>query len=187
MLTHKGTQELKTDRLTMRRFRPEDAKEMYNNWAKDERVCKFLTWDPHESEEATKQLLEYWCKDYEKPDWYQWAIVYDGKVIGSLAVVEFSEKNESAELGYCIGYEYWGMGIMSESVQAVIDFLFSEVGLNRITICHAVKNPASGRVAQKCGLVLEGIHKEEFKSRSGEYLDIAHYGIVRKDYKKLIK
>ncbi len=187
MLTHKGTQELKTERLTLRRFRPEDAKEMYNNWAKDERVCKFLTWDPHESEEATKQLLEYWCKGYENPDWYQWAIVYDGKVIGNIAVVELSAKSESAELGYCISFDYWGMGFMSESVQAVIDFLFSEIGLNRITICHAVKNPASGRVAQKCGLTLEGIHKEEFKSRWGEYLDIAHYGIVRKDYEKLIK
>lgn len=72
---------------------------------------------------------------------------------------------------------------MSEAVKAVIDFLFSEVGLNRITICHAVKNPASGKVAQKCGLSLEGINKEEFHSRFGEFLDMAHYGIVRKDYK----
>ena len=43
MLTHKGTQELKTARLTLRKFTPEDAAAMYNNWAKDERVCKYLT------------------------------------------------------------------------------------------------------------------------------------------------
>ena len=158
---------------------------MYHNWAKDERVCKFLTWDPHESEKATEDLLNIWCKNYEKPDWYQWAIVFGDKVIGSIAVVEFSENNNSAELGYCIGFDYWGKGIMSEAVQSVIDFLFSQVGLNRITIGHALKNPASGRVAQKCGLSLEGICKEEFKARSGEYLDMAHYAIVRKDYEKL--
>lgn len=185
MLTHKGTQEIKTERLTLRRFRPEDAKDMYNNWAKDERVCKFLTWDPHESEEATKQLLSVWCKDYEKPDWYQWAITYKGNPVGSIAVVKFSENDSSAEIGYCIGHDYWGKGIMTESAKAVIRFLFEEVGVNRITICHAVKNPASGRVAQKCGLSFEGIHKEEFKSRWGEYLDLAHYAITAKDYKKV--
>lgn len=98
MFTHKGTQELRTERLILRKFTPEDYKEMYNNWAKDERVCKFLTWNPHESEEATKSLLEIWCKDYEKPDWYQWAIVYNGKLTGSIAVVEFSEKTNPPSL-----------------------------------------------------------------------------------------
>lgn len=184
MLTHKGTQELKTERLTLRKFRPEDAHDMYHNWAKDERVCQFLTWDPHESVEATEQLLKLWCRDYENPEWYQWAIIYKDKVIGSIAVVRVSNENDCIEIGYCIGFDYWGKGIMTESVQAVIDFLFTQAGVNRIEICHAVKNPASGRVAQKCGLSLEGIHKEEFKSRWGEYLDIAHYAIVRNNYEK---
>lgn len=184
MLTHKGTQELKTQRITLRKFTPEDAYDMYHNWAKDERVCKFLTWDPHQSVEATEQLLRIWCKDYENPEWYQWAIDLEGKVIGSISVVHVSNENDYVEIGYCIGFDYWGKGIMTESVKAVTDFLFAQVGVNRIEICHAVKNPASGKVAQKCGFELEGIHKEEFKSRFGEYLDIAHYAIVRKDYKK---
>lgn len=185
MLTHKGTQEIRTDRLTLRKFTPEDAYDMYHNWAKDERVCRFLTWDPHESVEATEELLTIWCKDYEKSDWYQWAITYGETIIGSISVVKFSEENDSAEIGYCIGHDYWGKGIMTESVQAVIDFLFTQVGINRIEICHAVKNPASGRVAQKCGLSFEEIHKAEFKSRWGEHLDMAHYAIERKDYEKL--
>lgn len=187
MLTHKGTQKLKTERLILRQFRPEDAHDMYHNWAKDERVCRFLTWTPHESEEATEHLLGIWCKDYEKPDWYQWAIVFENKVVGSISVVRISNENELAELGYCIGFDYWGKGIMTESTKAVMDFLFTQVGVHRIEICHAAKNPASGRVAQKCGLTFEGIHKEEFKSRWGEYLDMVHYGIVRKDYEKIKK
>ena len=135
--------------------------------------------------DTTAQLLNVWCKDYEKPDWYQWAIVFGKEVIGSIAVVKFSEDDNSAEISYCIGYDYWGKGIMTESAKAVIDFLFTETGVNRITICHALQNPASGRVAQKCGLTFEGIHKKEFKARWGEYLDMAHYGIVRKDYEKI--
>lgn len=184
MLTHKGTQTIKTERLLLRKFTPDDAQAMFNNWAKDERVTKFLTWPPHENIETTQYVLGLWCADYQKDDWYQWAIEFNGEVVGSISVVRYSEGNDSAELGYCLGYDYWGKGIMTEAASAVIDFLFSQVNVNRIVICHAVRNPASGKVALKCGLTYEGTHREEFKSLWGEYLDICCYGVVRKDLKK---
>ena len=73
---------------------------------------------------------------------------------------------------------------MSEAAKAVIDYLFKEVGVNRIDISHAVKNPASGRVAQKCGLTYEGTKREFFKASSGEFLDVSYYGILRSEWKK---
>ena len=182
MLTHKGTKTIKTERLILRKFEVADAKAMYHNWAKDERVTKFLTWPPHESEKATEELLKLWCADYKKDNYYQWVITLDSIPVGSISVVDFSENHEHAELGYCLGYDYWRKGIMPEAVNAVINFLFSEAGFNRITICHAVKNPASGAVARKCGLAYEGTKKEEFKSHSGEFLDIAFYGITKKEW-----
>ena len=81
-----------------------------------------------------------------------------------------SEKCEYAELGYCIGYAFWN------------NYLFSQVGVNRIGISHAVKNPASGRVAQKCGLTYEGTKREYFKTRTGEFLDMAEYGILKREW-----
>ena len=81
---------------------------------------------------------------------------YEGMPIGNISVVRLSEKSEYAELGYCMGYAYWNKGLMPEAAKAVIDFLFSEVGGNHVGISHAVKNPASGKVAQKCGLTFAG-------------------------------
>lgn len=184
MLTHKGTQTIETERLILRKFRLDDAQAMFDNWANDPRVTRFLTWEPHGTPENTRQVLEIWCNSYEDLRSYQWAIEYDGKIIGSICAVKVDERDESAELGYCMGYDYWNKGIMSEAVGAIIDFLFGEVGFNRIEIAHAVKNPGSGRVAQKCGLTYEGTKREEFKSRSGEFLDIAFYGILKKDWEK---
>lgn len=182
MLTHKGTKSLKTDRLTLRRFTPDDAQEMYDNWAKDERVTRFLTWLPHPSPEHTRQLLEVWCAEYEKSDYYNWVIEYESKAIGNISVVRISERDEWVELGYCIGCNYWNKGIMTEAAGAVIDFLFSEVNINRVSIFHAVKNPGSGRVAQKCGLTFEGTKREYFRSTSGEFLDICDYGITKHEW-----
>lgn len=68
-----------------------------------------------------------------------------------------------------------------KAVQAVIDFLFAEVGVNRIEIAHAVKNPASGKVTQKCGLTYEGTKRKSFKTDDGEYLDVAYHSILRRE------
>ncbi|MBQ7033127.1 MAG: GNAT family N-acetyltransferase [Clostridia bacterium] len=182
MITHKGTKTLYTKRLILRHFTVEDAADMYKNWASSEEVTRFLTWQPHSSPEATKYVLGLWCSDYEKPDTYNWAIEYEERPIGSIGVVRFDTQSEHAELGYCMGTAFWNRGLMSEAAQAVIDYLFAEVSVNRIGISHAVKNPASGRVAQKCGLTYEGTKRAYFKSNAGEFLDISDYGILRSDW-----
>ncbi len=84
-----------------------------------------------------------------------------------------------------MGYAYWNKGFMPEAAKAVIDYLFSEIGVNRVGISHAVKNPASGRVAQKYGLTFEGTKREYLKTSTGEFLDISDYGIIRSEWKKL--
>lgn len=182
MLTHIGTQEIKTERLLLRRFTQNDAKPMFDTWANDERVTRFLTWEPHGTLDVTEYIVDLWVKDYEKENNYQWAIEFEGKLIGSIGVTSTDENSERVEIGYCIGHNFWGKGIMSEATKAVIDFLFKEVNVNRVTIEHAIKNPASGKVAQKCGLTYEGTKREHFKCASGEFLDIAIYSIIRKEW-----
>lgn len=183
MLNHKGTQEIKTKRLTLRRFTIEDAQAMFDNWANDERVTRFLTWGAHGCIDVTKFVLSDWCNSYEKDDFYNWAIEFEGKVIGSIGCVDTNENSQRGEIGYCIGYDFWGKGITSEAAKAVIDYLLNDVGYNRIEIAHAKKNPASGKVALKCGLTYEGTKRQYFKALNGEFLDIAFYSILKSDPK----
>lgn len=94
MLKHRGTITLYTDRLLLRRFTPEDATDMFANWANDPDVTRYLSWLPHQDIEVTKKILSSWLSLYERPNYYNWAIVpkRNGKVIGSISVVETSEK-----------------------------------------------------------------------------------------------
>lgn len=183
MVTHKGTLYICTPRLQLRRFEISDSKDMYENWANDERVTRFLTWKPHKSHDETKVLLENWSTAYKSNEVYNWVMEYRGKAIGSISVVRLDSKHESADLGYCMGYDFWNKGLMTEAAGAVINFLFKEVGLNRIVIEHAVKNPASGKVAEKCGMTLEGTKRQAFL-KNGEYHDINTWSILRSDLKK---
>lgn len=71
---------------------------------------------------------------------------------------------------------------MSEAANAVIDYLFSEIGVNRVGISHDTENPGSGKVAQKCGMTYEGTKREYLKTSTGKFVDIADYGILRSEW-----
>ncbi|HIV12368.1 MAG TPA: N-acetyltransferase, partial [Candidatus Pullilachnospira stercoravium] len=64
MLTQKGTKTLYTKRLVLRRFTMEDVQPMFDTWANDLRVTRFLTWEPHGTPEVTGRLMAQWCADY---------------------------------------------------------------------------------------------------------------------------
>lgn len=60
--------ELETERLRLRALRPDDAQAIYDGWASDPEVTRYLTWNPHESTEQTQSIMDYWLAEYEKED-----------------------------------------------------------------------------------------------------------------------
>ncbi|MDR0936099.1 MAG: GNAT family N-acetyltransferase [Oscillospiraceae bacterium] len=182
-MSHKGTVKLKTKRLILRKFEIADAEAMYGNWAGDPEVTKYLTWQTHSGVEATKQLLSEWLLEYSKPDHYNWAIVLKtpGEPIGSISVVNVDDRVNYAEIGYCLGQNWWNKGYMTEALTAVIKFLFEQVGANRIAAVHDANNPISGKVMLKCGLKYEGLHRQDGRNNQG-ICDLAEYAILAEDY-----
>ena len=186
MVTHKGTQIIETERLILRRFRLEDAQAMYDRWASDPEVTRFLTWPPHASADSTRQLLALWEKGYEKIDNYQWAITVkaqDDLPIGSIAVVSSDDAVRKAEVGYCIGCAWWHQGITSEALAGVIGFLFEDVGMERVEARHDVNNPNSGKVMEKCGMRKEGVMRRADRNNQG-IVDCCIHAILRDEWKK---
>ena len=181
-MEHLGTIKLETERLVLRRFRLDDAMDMYRNWASDPEVTKFLTWPTYDKPEMANDILKLWESNYEKQDFYQWAIELKaiGQPIGSISVVRLNDQVQSAEIGYCIGRAWWRKGITSEALERVIQFLFDDVGMNRIEARHDVNNPGSGKVMQKCGMQLEGIHRQADWNNQG-ICDEARYAILKSD------
>lgn len=186
MITHKGTQTIETSRLILRRAVIEDAQPMFDNWASDPEVTKYLTWPAHETIDVTKRVIDSWIGGYARVDFYQWIIAFkeDGaRPIGSISVVSQDDRIGKAEIGYCIGKAWWHRGIMTEALQAVMDYLFDEVGMNRIEARHDPNNPHSGGVMKKCGMKYEGTARQDDRNNQG-ICDAARYAILRRDRKK---
>jgi len=184
MLIHKGTHQIETERLILRRFKPSDAEYMFRNWATDSEVSKFLSWNPHKNLNETNQIVDIWINDYAKKNRYNWAIELKGfhEIIGQISLVGLNEKYYSCEIGYSVGRFFWGKGIMTEALKAVISYLFSDIGMNRIEAKYNTLNPASGRVMQKAGMVHEGILRQVQIDKYGDFYDLAVYSILKSEY-----
>ena len=185
-MKHLGTVTLETERLILRKTLEDDYEPMFRNWANDERVTKYMTWAPYESAEQLKNTYhQYLLESQKKPDFYDWKIVLKktNEPIGAISVVSMREDIKSAEIGYCLGFNWWHKGITTEAFRRVIQFLFEEVEVNRICATHDPRNPHSGDVMKKCGLQYEGTLRQAGQNMQG-ICDVAHYAILKEDYFK---
>ena len=86
-----------------------------------------------------------------------------------------------AEMGYWVGVPYWRRGYCTEAVAVVLEYAFRERELNRIYAVHFKRNPASGRVMQKNGMVYEGCLRQHVQKWDA-YEDLVQYGILRDEW-----
>ena len=173
---------LETEDLVLRKPRMKDAGDIFR-YASDEEVARYVLWDPHRSVGETRSFIHDLRSRIRAGFPSSWAVELrgSGKVIGTIGFVWYSPENRSAELGYSFSREYWNHGYATQALSAVIDCLFRSVPVNRLEAQHDVRNPASGRVMQKCGLVQEGVLRNRIVNK-GEYVDTALWSILRSDW-----
>ena len=173
--------ELETERLYLRRFRLEDARQVFENYANDPEVTKYVTWPAHKDISTTEEYLRYVVDEYAKPETYRWAIILKdtGELVGAIDTVDDFPDIKSCEIGYVLGRKWWHQHIMSEAAFAVTRYLLDE-GYNRIEACHDVLNVHSGDVMKKIGMHFEGILRKRRVNNRG-IVDIAMYSLLKDD------
>lgn len=141
---------LETDRLILRPYDITDAYDMYNNWASDEEVTKYVTWDIHKSIDDTIAIIEYWLLQYDIPERINFVIEHKEtkEAIGSIDVVGYIEG--MPVIGYCIGRKYWNNGLTTEACKKVLEYLF-RIGHKVVRIDAVRENIGSNKVIMKCG------------------------------------
>lgn len=165
MLNHKGTQEIRTKRLLLRRVREEDYKDMYQYMHKDE-VARYVTWEVHKSPDITKAVCKYWSEEYADNTRYNWAIELEGKAVGNIDVVKIVDT--TAYMGWQLDSTYWNKGFITEAAAAVRDYLFSEIGIDAIEASHIQANIASGKVMQKLAMTMLPTEKSLYYKLEGK-------------------
>lgn len=148
---------IETERIILRAFKEEDLNDFYE-YASVEGVGEMAGWLHHKSISESKKILEMFIT-HDKT----FAIVYkeNNKVIGSIGIEEYEMEDKLSEfnnyrgreIGFVLSKDYWGRGLMPETVKAVIDYLFNKLDLDFLLCGHFNYNTQSKRVQEKCGFV----------------------------------
>ena len=173
-----------TSRLTLRPFRMADAEANFKNWDGDPHVAEFMLWDPSKTvEDSRNRISEFLRDNTPEKGFYVYAITESGtdEPIGCVMLGWIDTDHHSGELVYMLSPTAQGKGYMTEAVSALLDFAFGKLELNRVQADCFLRNPASARVMQKCGMLYEGLMRGLYLGKKG-YEDLYVYAILRRDW-----
>jgi RimJ/RimL family protein N-acetyltransferase len=140
-------------RVRLRAPRIEDAEAVFEAFASDAEVTRYLSWRPHTDVAETRRVI---TEFYNVGDHTAWLIEWreSGEIVGVCGTTRLS--GHAVELGYCLGRQWWGRGIMTEVVSVLLDAIRRGGRIYRVAAsCHP-DNAASAAVLRRSGLTFEG-------------------------------
>jgi RimJ/RimL family protein N-acetyltransferase len=145
---------LETTRLVLTVPAAGDAPSIFERYASDADVTRFLGWRQHQSLSETEKFLDFSAREWKRAPAGPYLIRsrQDASLLGAtgLSVQDSGE----AVTGYVLAKDAWGKGYATEALQAMVDTARS-IGLRRLTACCHTEHRASQRVLEKCGFVRE--------------------------------
>ena len=152
---------IETERLLLREITPDDKEEMFRLHSNPE-VQKYTGEPPFESLEEMEEAIRARTNNYKKYGYGRWAtFLKDGiQFVGWAGLAYLPELNE-IDLGYRFLPEYWGLGIATEASEAILEYGFNVLGLERIIAIAMKENKASIRVMEKVGMEFDKLAPNE--------------------------
>ena len=147
---------LETTRLLLRLPVLDDTDAVFQKYAQDQVVTKYLIWRPHENINVTRDFIRRCVQCWKDETAFPWIVVRknDDELVGML---ELRIAESRADLGYAIAREYWGNGYATEITKSVIEWAMAQENIFRVWATCDVENLASARVLEKAGMQREGI------------------------------
>jgi len=148
--------ELKTKRLLLRKLKKSDIQEIFSIRSNDT-VNKYIERKKPKDLKQAKEFIKETLEGIKNNKWIYWAISLKDypKLIGTICLWNFSNKNKNAEIGFELSPEYHGKGIMNEAVINVIDFGFKKIKLDVIEAFVHKDNLKSIRILKKNNFILD--------------------------------
>jgi ribosomal-protein-alanine N-acetyltransferase len=172
---------LETERLVLRAVTPADAEAMFRIM-RDPRVTRYFGSPPMMSPDEAVQRVDHIVQAFREQTGVRWAITQRGnsQLLGTCGYWRLVKPHFWAEIGYELAPEYWGRGIMTEAIGAVLQFGFTTMALHRVEAQIHPANIGSRRVLEKLGFVQEGYFRENYYEAAEEqFTDTAVFSLLQ--------
>jgi len=173
---------LVTERLILRDLRHSDAADVLT-FRGDPIVQKYDDPAIHTETEALAFIDELQV-EYKDQEGISWAVALKKQdvVIGAFGLHHWNQYHRRAEAGYGLARAYWGEGIGSEALRAIVKFGFEQMNLNRIYARTIADNHESVKLLERLGFQREGTQRKHSWEDDGTFHDSAIYGILAHEF-----
>ena len=174
---------LYTPRLCLRELTRADIPLYFERIGSSPEVTKYMLFQPHRDISESVASIEKALGRYREGRCYRFCIALrdTDELIGVIEPLRFNESDNSCSFAYMLAQEFWGQGYGTEALRAVLDFLFGEMGMERVEADHMAENAASGAVMRKAGMVCTGREPAKYE-KNGILHDAVCYAITRQQW-----
>jgi len=168
------------ENVKLRIVNPDDAENLYQQIEKTRsQLAKYMPWgESTKSVEDERKFLTYCQGRIADKKLLALSIWINGEPVGMIDLHNIDLDNSHAEVGYWLGGEYQGNGVMTDCLQKLLEIGFDELKLHKIKLLAEQVNKSSNAVAVKVGFKLEGQLKNEIHS-NGKFHDANLYGLIK--------
>ena len=147
-----GTVELWTERLILRRYRPEDADDLYHYLGTDPEMYKYSGWNPYATLEMAQKTVQRFIDSYDGEHAYSWVMDIDDVIVGTIGAYDL--KDNHIEVGFSVVPGWQGRGLATTALKKILEYLTRNEGIPCVTAWCAAENIGSQRVLEKAGMKL---------------------------------
>lgn len=150
-----------------------------------ESLREWLPWiDFTRTVEDSRNFIAGTLQQFSQNNGFQAGIWYKGELAGVIGLHGINWSNKSTSIGYWLGQAYEGKGLMTKACEAVVDYCFIELELNRIEIRTATENKKSMAIPQRLGFRQEGCLKQSERLYE-KFVDHFVFGLVKDDWSNM--
>jgi len=132
--------------------------------------------------DSAREFIKHNLTEYAENGSFSASIIWEEKFVGGIGFHNLDLKNKSAHISYWLAKDAQGKGIMTRCCRILFDYLFNEVGLNRIQINCNIENAKSRAIPERLGFQLEGIQRQ-VEWLHNEFRDWAIYAMLAEEWR----
>lgn len=174
-----------TEDIVLRTYQPEDADALFNAISRNrQHLSPWLDWVSRTTRvEHSVQFIKQAQQDVHNQQALAMGIYYKNDIIGGIGMHQWDHVVKKAQVGYWLSREHEGKGVIAQSMQPFVNFLFDKLALNKIEVYFVAANKRSAKVAERMGCKVEGVLRQG-AMRNGVIEDVVVAGLLRSEWKR---
>jgi ribosomal-protein-serine acetyltransferase len=173
------------DDLFLKQLDLEDAPEIFDLVDENRAFLRqWLPWlDGNTTLSDSESFIQFTLNSFQENQNVNFSIHYKNQIVGTVGQHEINWTNKHTTLGYWLGEKFNGKGILTRSLEAVINYSLNTLELNLVTLAAAVENKKSRAIPERLGFSFEGIERQR-EWLYDHYVDHAIYSLTKSEFSK---